>query len=120
MARLAKLCWGIEYKRLTERHFSAREFPSGVLWRLEGVPIPNPNHFAVAGTTGGPVSALNINLLKRSNFLRGAFPAEYGDVTSGVFDVYFRSGNFDTTEITAQIHATGGLELNGGTPKKGE
>ncbi len=85
--------------------------PSGVLWRLEGVPIPNPNHFALAGTTGGPVSALNINLLQSSNFLRGAFPAEYGDVTSGVFDVYFRSGNFDATEITAQIHATGGIEL---------
>ena len=85
--------------------------PSGVLWRLEGVPIPNPNHFAVAGTTGGPVSALNINLLKTSNFLRGAFPAEYGDVTSGVFDVYFRSGNFDELEITAQMHATGGVEL---------
>ncbi|MGB1992713.1 MAG: carboxypeptidase regulatory-like domain-containing protein, partial [Flavobacteriaceae bacterium] len=40
--------------------------PTGVLWRLEGVPIPNPNHFAASGTTGGPVSALNINLLKSS------------------------------------------------------
>ena len=85
--------------------------PTGVLWRLEGIPIPNPNHFAVAGTTGGPISAININLLQTSNFLRGAFPAEYGDVTSGVFDVYFRDGNYDQTEITGQLHATGGLEL---------
>ena len=85
--------------------------PTGVLWRLEGIPIPNPNHFAVSGTTGGPVSAININLLETSNFLRGAFPAEYGDVTSGVFDVFFRNGNHDQTEITGQIHATGGLEL---------
>ena len=48
--------------------------PSGVLWRLEGVPIPNPNHFSTLGTTGGPVSALNPNLLKNSDFITSAFP----------------------------------------------
>ncbi|MEC8637510.1 MAG: TonB-dependent receptor [Bacteroidota bacterium] len=85
--------------------------PTGVLWRLEGVPIPNPNHFAASGTTGGPVSALNINLLKSSQFLRGAFPAEFGNVTSGVFDVNFRDGNLSKTELTAQIHARSGVEL---------
>ncbi|MEO0341543.1 MAG: carboxypeptidase-like regulatory domain-containing protein, partial [Bacteroidota bacterium] len=47
--------------------------PTGVLWQLEGIPIPNPNHFSTLGTTGGPVSALNPNLLDKSDFLTSAF-----------------------------------------------
>jgi hypothetical protein len=84
--------------------------PAGVLWRLEGVPIPNPNHFSTLGTTGGPVSALNTNLLKNSDFLTSAFPAEYGNALSGVFDVGFRSGNKDKHEFTTQLAAFSGLE----------
>src|ERR1051325_3121338 len=53
--------------------------PLGVLWRLEGVDIPNPNHFSLQGSTGGPVSILNNNLLGASDFLTGAFPSEYGN-----------------------------------------
>lgn len=85
--------------------------PAGVLWRLEGVPIPNPNHFSTLGTTGGPVSALNTNLLKNSDFITSAFPSEYGNALSGVFDVGFRSGNKDKFEFTAQMAAFSGLEL---------
>jgi len=85
--------------------------PTGVLWRLEGAPIPNPNHFSTLGTTGGPVSALNTNLLKDSDFLTSAFPAEYGNSLSGVFDVGFRSGNKDRFEFTAQLAAFSGLEF---------
>lgn len=84
--------------------------PAGVLWRLEGVPIPNPNHFSTLGTTGGPVSALNTNLLKNSDFLTSAFPAEYGNALSGVFDVGFRTGNKDKAEYTFQLAAFSGLE----------
>lgn len=84
--------------------------PTGVLWKLNGVPIPNPNHFASAGTTGGSVSALNTNFLKNSDFMTGAFPAEYGNSTAGVFDVNFREGNKSQTKFTGQIHATGGFE----------
>lgn len=84
--------------------------PTGVLWRLEGIPIPNPNHFSTLGTTGGPVSALNPNLLATSDFLTSAFPAEYGNAVGGVFDVGFRSGNRENYEFTAQLAAFSGFE----------
>lgn len=84
--------------------------PTGVLWRLEGVPIPNPNHFSTLGTTGGPVSALNTNLLKNSDFMTSAFPAEYGNALAGVFDIGFRNGNKEKYEFTAQLAAFSGLE----------
>jgi len=84
--------------------------PTGVLWRLEGVPIPNPNHFATLGTTGGPVSAVNPNMLKTSDFLTSAFPAEYGNALAGVFDLGFRSGNKDRFEGMFQLAAFSGFE----------
>lgn len=84
--------------------------PTGLLWRLEGIPIPSPNHFATAGTTGGPVSALNPNMLKNSDFLTSAFPAEYGNALGGVFDLGFRNGNADAYEFTLQTGIFTGLE----------
>lgn len=69
--------------------------PTGVLWRIEGIPVPSPNHFSTFGTTGSPVSALNPNVLKNSDFLTSAFPAEYGNANAGVFDIGFRNGNKD-------------------------
>ncbi len=84
--------------------------PTGVLWRMEGIPIPNPNHFSTLGTTGGPVSALNPNLIGTSDFLTGAFPAEYGNALGGVFDVNLRTGNADRHEFMGQLGAFSGLE----------
>jgi len=84
--------------------------PTGVLWKLEGIPIPSPNHFSTIGTTGGPVSALNTNLLKNSDFMTSAFPAEYGNAISGVFDLGFRNGNKDETEVTLQMGGVTGFE----------
>jgi hypothetical protein len=84
--------------------------PSGVLWRIEGLPAPNPNHFSTLGTTGGPVSALNTNALKQSDFYTGAFPAEYGNATAAIFDINFRSGNAQTHERTLQLNLFSGLE----------
>ncbi len=84
--------------------------PTGVLWRLEGIPIPNPNHFSTLGTTGGPVSALNPNLIANSDFLTGAFPAEYGNALAGVFDINLRRGNRERAEYMFQLGAFSGLE----------
>tara|TARA_B110000046_G_scaffold185991_1_gene231120 strand:- start:9485 stop:11923 length:2439 start_codon:yes stop_codon:yes gene_type:complete len=77
--------------------------PLGIVYRIEGVSIPNPNHFAVAGATGGPVSILNNKFLDNSDFFMSAFPAEYGNSTSGVFDLRLRSGNNQNHEFTGQF-----------------
>jgi len=67
--------------------------PSGTLWRLDGFDIPNPNHFGAMGGTGGPIGMLNNNQLANSDFFTSAFPAEFGNATSGVFDLRLRNGN---------------------------
>ena len=84
--------------------------PVGVLWRIDGMNVTNPNHFATVGTTGGAVSALNTNILKSSDFLTSAFPAEYGNATAGVFDLGFRNGNTQKRETTLQAGLITGLE----------
>ncbi len=84
--------------------------PTGVLWRLEGIPIPSPNHYSTLGTTGGPVSALNPNMIGNSDFLTSAFPAEYGNATAGVFDINLRKGNRDRFEFMGQVGAFTGFE----------
>lgn len=77
--------------------------PQGVLWRLDGINIPNPNHFAIPGTGGGPVTILNNKFLANSDFFTGAFPAEYGNGIAGVFDLKMRNGNNEKHEFSAQL-----------------
>ncbi|MFO0434040.1 MAG: carboxypeptidase-like regulatory domain-containing protein, partial [Sphingobacteriaceae bacterium] len=77
--------------------------PSGLLWRLEEVDIPNPNHFAVAGSAGGPQSLINNKYLANSDFYTGAFPANYGNALGAVFDLKMRNGNNEKHERTAQL-----------------
>lgn len=81
--------------------------PSGVLYRMDGFDIPNPNHFARFGTTGGPVSMLNNNVLSNSDFYTGAFPAEFGNALAGVFDLNMRKGNNEQFEFMGQIGFNG-------------
>jgi len=81
--------------------------PLGLLWKLDGVDIPNPNHFGTLGSTGGPVSILNNNMLDNSDFMTGAFPAEYGNALAGVFDLKMRNGNNEKSEFTGEIGLNG-------------
>lgn len=81
--------------------------PAGVLWRLDGIDIPNPNHFSTLGSTGGPVSMLNTNTLKNSDFLTSAFPAQYGNAIAGVFDLRMRNGNDEKYEFLGQMGFNG-------------
>jgi len=89
--------------------------PMGLLWRLEGVDIPNPNHFGATEGTGGPVNMLNNNLLANSDFITGAFPAEYGNAISGVFDLKLRNGNDEKHEFLGQV-GFNGFELGAEGP----
>ncbi|MCT4614333.1 MAG: TonB-dependent receptor [Marinifilaceae bacterium] len=89
--------------------------PRGVQWRLEGIDIPNPNHFAQEGTSGGPINALNSNMLSNSDFLTGAFAAEYGNAYSGIFDMKMRNGNSSKSENSFGI-STLGAELTSEGP----
>jgi len=82
--------------------------PQFTQWRLEGVEIPNPTHFAdLAGLGGGFLSALSTQVIGNSDFYNGAFPAEYNNALSGVFDIYMRNGNNQNYEHTFQAGLLG-------------
>lgn len=93
--------------------------PQGVLWRLEGIEIPSPNHFGGLGGSGGSISMLSSSTLGNSDFYTGAFPAEFGNATAGAFDLKFRDGNKDKHEHSFMIGGLG-IELASEGPfKKG-
>jgi hypothetical protein len=74
--------------------------PSGLLYRMEGIDIPNPNHFGDMASSGGGVSVLSSQVLANSDFSTGAFSAEYGNAIGGVFDIKLRKGNNEKQEFT--------------------
>ena len=89
--------------------------PLGILWRLNGLDIPNPNHFGSMGSSGGPISILNNNTLDNSDFMTGAFPADYGNATAGVFDLKMRTGNNEKHEFLGMV-GFNGFELGAEGP----
>lgn len=107
---------GVETNALTIRGNA----PKGVQWRLEGVEIPNPSHFAgLSVLGGGGLTLFSGQLLSDADVMTGAFPAEYGNALSGVFDMRFRSGNPAQREYAAQI-GVNGVELASEGPFAGE
>lgn len=91
--------------------------PNAMLWQMEGVNIPNPNHFGSSFNTGGPVSMLNANNIAKSDFFTSAFPAQYGNANGGVFDIVLREGNNEKREFVGQI-GFNGLEVGAEGPLK--
>ena len=82
--------------------------PQFLQWKMEGIEIPNPTHFAdVAGVGGGLFSGLSSQVMGNSDFFNGAFPAEYSNALSGVFDMSIRNGNNDKFEHAVQIGLLG-------------
>ncbi len=82
--------------------------PRGLLWRIEGLEIPNPNHLASGvGNNGGAYSMISTNVLADFDFYTGAFPAEYGNALSGVMDLRLRKGNTDKHEYGLQLSVVG-------------
>ena len=95
--------------------------PKGLLWRMEGLEISNPSHFAnMTSFGGGGITALSSQMLASSDFYTSAFPAEYGNALSGVFDIRLRSGNRDKREHAVQVGIMG-IDLSSEGPyKKGK
>lgn len=80
----------------------------GMLWRVEGIEIPSPNHFSNGeGGSGGGISILSSQILGSSDFYTGAFPSEFGNALSGVFDIKFRKGNYQKREYSFQVGILG-------------
>jgi len=91
-----------------------------MLWKLEGVEISNPTHFAdVIAFGAGGITALSSQMLANSDFFTGAFPAEYGNALAGVFDMKLRNGNNEKMENTVQIGMMGIDVSSEGPFKKG-
>ncbi len=107
-ARMAMGFPGVQANRDTRSDIVIRGNSGiGLSWRLEGIDIPNPNHFARIGSSGGGLTVFSTNMLATSDFMTSAFPAEYGNAFSGVFDMKFRKGNQEKTERTIKAGLLG-------------
>jgi len=96
--------------------------PNGILWRLQGLDIVNPNHTANAGTlsdkptvSGGGVSMLSVQVLDKTDFYSGNLPPRYGNALSGIMDMSLRTGSTEKMQYTAQASLIG-LDLSAEGP----
>lgn len=95
--------------------------PLGIQWRINGIEVPNPNHFSSLGGTDGAVNMIHNDALDRAQLYTSAFPARYGNATSGVFDLDMRSGNEQKREHAMQVGLLGiNASSEGPMGKKGK
>lgn len=108
-ARLVSSFAGVATPSISNNGISIRgNSPAGLLWRIEDVEVSSPNHFADLTIAGaGLLTALSSQMMGNSDFYTGAFPSEYGNATSGVFDINLRLGNTSQREYTLQAGLIG-------------
>lgn len=113
---------GIQSNAEGSNHIIVRgNSPNTVQWKMEGIEIPNPNHFAEEGAAGGSINILNAKNLANSDFYTGAFTSEYSNVLGGVFDMKMRTGNRDTREYSVGVGILGtDISLEGPFKKGGK
>ena len=93
--------------------------PSENRFYLDGVEIPNINHFSTQGASGGPVGILNADLIREVNFYTGAFPTDKGNALSSVLDFKLRDGDMERNSLKATLGASEvSLASNGHLGKK--
>jgi hypothetical protein len=86
---------------------------------LDGIEVPNINHFATQGASGGPVGMINVNFIREVDFYSGAFPANRGNTLSSVFDFKQKDGNSEKLVTTATLGSSDlGITLDGPIGKK--
>ena len=107
-ARTASMFAGVAAGGVTNGISIHGNSPQMLQWRVEGVEVNNPNHFAeITGAGGGIFTSLNGIVLANSDFLTGALPAEFGNALSGAFDMKMRSGNNTKYEHAIQVGTLG-------------
>lgn len=118
--RMATAFPGVQMSRDNNNDIIIRgNSPTGLLWRLEGIDIANPNHFARRGSSGGGITVFSLSLMANSDFSTGAFAPEYGNAFAGVFDMNFRKGNMEKREYTFRAGLIGLDAATEGYFKKG-
>lgn len=86
---------------------------------LDGIEVPNINHFSTQGASGGPVGMINVNFIREVDFYSGAFPANKGNALSSIFDFKQKDGNSEKLITTATLGSSDlGLTFNGPLGKK--
>lgn len=86
---------------------------------LDGIEVPNINHFATQGSSGGPVGLINVDFVREVDFYSGAFPANRGNTLSSVLDMKFREGRKDRLGLNFTVGSSDvGLSFEGPKGKK--
>jgi hypothetical protein len=94
--------------------------PSENLFLLDNIEIPNINHFGTQGSTGGPLSFINLDFVRETSFSTGGFGVRYGDKLSSVLDIDLRAARSDRIGGKATVSATQfGVNLEGPTGQDG-